>query len=129
MPVVVMIMVMVVVVVMIVPPGPVFLLLIAVQSAKVAIVAMIFDNPLMVVNSFVIVPSVIVIVVRIVGAIGSSGASCGYGRSEKSRGQQKGTEVSVSTGHWFLAPSSYLHPKLCCWRRLPGCLPGERPMV
>jgi hypothetical protein len=52
-PVVVMIVIMIVVV--IVPPSPVFFLLIAFQSAKVAVVAVIFHDPLMVVDSFMIV--------------------------------------------------------------------------
>jgi hypothetical protein len=80
--------VVIVVVVMIVAPVPVLLLLIAVQSAKISIFAMIFDHPLMVVDSFMIVPAVIVVVVRVVGAIGSSGTSRRYGGPEKSSGQQ-----------------------------------------
>lgn len=62
----VVIMIMVVIVVMTVPPVPIFLLLIVVQLAKVPIVPMIFDDPLMVVDGFVIVPAVIVVIVRVV---------------------------------------------------------------
>jgi hypothetical protein len=76
-------MVTIVIIVMIVPPVPVFLLLIAVQFAKVSIVAMIVDYPLMVVDGFVIVPVVIVVVVRVVDAIASSCTTRSYGGCEK----------------------------------------------
>jgi hypothetical protein len=97
-PVVIPIMIVVMVIVMIVTPSPIFLLPIMVQSAKVAILATIFDDPLMVVDIFVIVPAVIVVVIRVVDAIGSGCTPGSQDRRETSRGQQERTEVSVSTG-------------------------------
>ena len=88
-PVMIMIMIMVVIVVMTVPPVPICLLLVVVQLAKVSIVPMIFDDPLMVVDGFVIVPAVIVVVVRVVHAIASTSATRGQGWREKSDGQQE----------------------------------------
>lgn len=62
-----------------VPPIPVFLLLVVVQLAKVAMrVAMGFGRPLVVEDDLVIVPAMIVVVVGIVGAVvvvlGTSGS-------------------------------------------------------
>ena len=53
-----------------VPPIPVFLLLVVVQLAKVAMrFAMGFDRPLVVEDDLVIVPAMIVVVVGIVDAV------------------------------------------------------------
>jgi hypothetical protein len=83
-----MVMVMIVVV-MIVPPLPIFFLLIAVQLAKIPIVSMIVDHPLMVVDGFVIVPAVIVVAVGIVHSVAPRFTTRSYGRSKKSHGQQE----------------------------------------
>jgi hypothetical protein len=76
------------IIVMIVAPFPISLLFILVQSAKVAVVTMILDHPLMVVDRFVIVPAMIVVVVGIVGAVGSSCTTSGHGWGEECGGQQ-----------------------------------------
>jgi hypothetical protein len=81
----------VVVVVMIVvtmPPSPVLFLIVAIQFAKVAILAMIFGDPLVVIDGFVSIPAVIVVVVRVVYAIATS-TTRGQGWREKSDGQQE----------------------------------------
>ena len=74
--------------VMIVTPGPVLFLFVVVQFAKVAIIAMVFDCPLMVVNILVTIPAVIVVVVRIVNAIARFTTSGRHGRCKKSDSQQ-----------------------------------------
>jgi hypothetical protein len=84
----VVIVIMVVIIVMVVAPVPISLLVILVQSAKVAVVTMIRDHPLMVVDSFVIVPAMIVVVIGIVDAVGSSGTASGHCWSEECGGQQ-----------------------------------------
>jgi hypothetical protein len=84
-----MIMIVIVIIVMAVPPVPVCLLLVVVQPAKVPIVPMIFDYPLMVVDVFVIVPAVIVVVVRVVHPVASGRTACSCGWDEKGCGQQE----------------------------------------
>ena len=75
-------------VVMAVAPIPILLLLIAIELAKVAIFTMILDYPLVVVNSFVIVPAVIVVVVRIVHAITVAATASGQGGREECDGEE-----------------------------------------
>jgi hypothetical protein len=71
----------------------------AIQLAIIAVVAMILHDPLVVVNRFVVVLPVIVVVVRVIDAIGSgSTAHCQDWRG-KSDGQQERAQVSISTGH------------------------------
>ena len=101
------VMIMIVVIVMTVAPVPIFFLFIVVQSTEVPIFAMIFDDPLMVVHGFGTVPAMIVVIVRVVDAIGSSRTTGSYSRYEESGGQQQRTNVSVSAGH-CLAPSNYI---------------------
>jgi hypothetical protein len=84
----VVIVIMVMIIVMIVAPFPISLLFILVQSAKVAVVTMILDHPLMVVDSFVIVPAMIVVVIGIVDAVGSSGTASGHCWRKECGGQQ-----------------------------------------
>ena len=80
-------MIVIMVIVMAVAPVPVLLLVILVQSAKVAVVTMMFDYPLMVVDSLVIVPAMIVVVIRIVDTIASGCTASGYGWGEECGGQ------------------------------------------
>ena len=84
----VVIVIMVVIIVMVVAPVPISLLVILVQSVKVAVVTMILDHPLMVVDSFVIVPAMIVVVIGIVDAVGSGGTASGNCGCEECGGQQ-----------------------------------------
>ena len=123
----VVIMVMIVIIVMIVPLGPIFLLLIVIQSAKVPIFPMIVDDPLMVVDDFVIVPAVIVVVVRVVDRIASSCSTRRRGRCEKGGSQQKRTEISVATMHNVMPPCTVCIRKLVAGRVLRvACLPPGR---
>src|ERR1700731_3957897 len=85
---------MIVVMIVIVAPTPVFLLLVAVQLAKVVAVAMRLGGPLLVVDIFVVIPAVIVAVVRVVDSIGAICAPGSDGRREKSGGQQQRTQIS-----------------------------------
>jgi hypothetical protein len=59
---------------MIVPPSPVFLLFIGVSLAKVSMVAMRLDLPMLVVDNFVAIPHMLVFVGPVVNAI--RGAYC-----------------------------------------------------
>jgi hypothetical protein len=121
---VVTIMVTIMMLVTIVPPGPIFLSLIVVESAEVATIAPVFDYPLLVIHVLMTVPTVIVVVIRIVVAIGSGGATQGNGGREKSRGQQERTEISGAIRH-NLSLLALLHPET--WLRggalgLPGSI-------
>ena len=52
------------------PPGPVFFLFFGTQLAKIAMrIAMIFAGPLVVVDHFVMVPSVVVAIVGVIDAV------------------------------------------------------------
>src|SRR5437588_6130328 len=95
---------MVMIMIVFVTPGPIFLLLITVQSAEVAIFVMILNHPLMVINALVIVPAVVVMVVGIVVSIGSSRATSGYRRCEKSGCQKERTQAAVSIMHGVRPP-------------------------
>jgi hypothetical protein len=71
--------------VVIVSPGPVFLLLVLVQLAEVAMVAMGLHDPLVVIDGFPSIPAVVVVVVGIVDAIGAicaPGSDARYQKSE-----------------------------------------------
>ena len=83
----VVIVIMVVIIVMAVAPVPVLFLVVLVQSAKVAVVTMIFDHPLTVVDSFVIVPAMIVVVIGIIDTIGSGCTASGQRWREECDGQ------------------------------------------
>jgi hypothetical protein len=111
-------------IVMTVSPGPIFLSLIVVASAEVATIAPGFDYPLLVIHVLMTVPTVIVVVRRIVVAvaIGSGGATHRDGGREKSRGQQERTEVSVAIRH-NLCLLALLHPEAWLRGRALG-LPG-----
>ncbi len=89
---------------MIVPPVPILFLLITIQLAKIAIVTMIFDHPLMVIDPFVIVSAMILVVIRVVDAIAAGCTAGGHGRREERGGQQQRTEVSVSRMHGVVPP-------------------------
>jgi hypothetical protein len=74
-------------IVMAVAPVPVLFLVVPAQSAIVAVVTTIFDHPLMVVDSFVVVPAMIVVVIGIVDTIGSGCTASGQRRREECDGQ------------------------------------------
>ena len=82
-----------VVVFMMVPPIPVLLLLILVEATIVAMrVPVIFHDPLLIVNSFMAIPVVVVTVIRIVHPV--SCASGGHQRCNQSAGDQYQTKPS-----------------------------------
>src|ERR1700724_2365830 len=101
---VIMIMIMVVIIVMAVAPVPVLFLVVLVQSAKVAVVTMIFDHPLTVVDSFVIVPAMIVVVIGIIDTIGSGCTASGHRWCEECDGQEQRTETPGCTVHNVVPP-------------------------
>lgn len=80
-----MIVIVVMIMVMIMPPIPVFLLFFWRQPAEITVrVAMGFARPLLIVDDFVVVPSVVISMVRIVNAIGMVFAA---GNPRHGRGQ------------------------------------------
>jgi hypothetical protein len=78
---------MIVIIVMVVAPVPISLLVILAQSAKVAVVTMILHDPLTVVDSFVIVPAMIVVVIGIVDSVASGCTASGHRWREECDGQ------------------------------------------
>jgi hypothetical protein len=64
MPVVVVVMIMVTM-----PPLPILLLLVVIQLAEVAMIAVGFQNPLVVIDVFVVIPAMIIVVVRVIDSI------------------------------------------------------------
>jgi hypothetical protein len=70
--------IMVVIVVTVVTPLPVLLLLVLIQTAEIAVVAMSFDDPLVVVNPLTTVPAMSVVVVRVLIVMGAADSDCGH---------------------------------------------------
>ncbi len=78
-----------------VAPVPVFLLLVFVQLAIVAMrFAVGFDDPLVVVDAFVVVPAMIVVEIGVVGAVAMFGATGGEERDEEGCGQEQKASAS-----------------------------------
>src|SRR4029077_9553406 len=115
----VVIVVVIMIIVMAVAPVPVLFLVVLVQSAKVAVVTMIFDHPLTVVDSFVIVPAMIVVVIGIIDTIGSGCTASGHRWREECDGQEHRTETPGCTVHNVVPPGqcSFRLSRLWCDRR------------
>src|ERR1700757_3927968 len=77
---------MIVVIVVRVPPVPVFLLVVLIAIVELAMVAMSFSLPLLVIHGFVIVPTVVVAVIGIVVAMFRTA------RRQQGRGERKRTD-------------------------------------
>ena len=88
-PVVIMIMIMISVVIVMVPPIPVTSLVFSREMAVVAMgIAVDFDHPLVVITSFIVIPTVTVVIIRIVGII-MIGAAGGRKRQHESSAYQE----------------------------------------
>jgi len=76
---------------MIVAPGPILLLLAGVPFLEIAMVAVSFNLPALIVNALVGIPHMVVLVARVVDAIRSTcSAAVDQQRREKRKSQQNG---------------------------------------
>jgi len=81
---------------MIVTPGPILFLLAGFAFVEITMVAVSFDLPPLVVNALMGIPHMVVLVARVVDAIGSTcGTTVDQQRREKRKSQQNGRAVFV----------------------------------
>jgi hypothetical protein len=94
----VVILVIVAVILVLVAPVPVSLLIVVVKLAEVAMRIMVrLDSPLLIVDTFVVVPIMIVAIVGIVDTVVPFGTTGGQQRQKQDSRQQKRSDVSFST--------------------------------